>query len=442
MKRHTSLSRAAALLLAFAGPLSVLACEAGTTGQRACNSALDCPEGTWCSLSTRTCVSAPEVVTGEPDAGVDAAPSAGEDAATAVDVVVACAEGKACDDGDPCTHTDKCAGGACKGTAYSCDDGVACTTNVCNGQGGCDYGVAAGQCFIDGACVDAGPDPANACRTCVPALSQADWQDQTGQACDDGDPCTGDGTCQGGACTVGASQCDDGNPCTDDACDPEQGCVNAPNTIPCDDGDACTGPDACSEGACVGGDACLCTCELDTDCESAAVNPCVGGYFCLPGPEGCGTQCALDPSTAVVCDTSTDTECTKSECNPSTAACEPVTLPDGTPCDDGDPLTEDDECTAGECAGTSVCGCAGDADCPDDGDPCNGTFLCSACACVIDPATVVTCPTDGDTACMTSQCAPATGQCALTPVADGTPCDDDDPDTTGDVCTAGTCLGE
>ena len=44
--------------------------------------------------------------------------------------------------------------------------------------------------------------------------------------------------------------------------------------------------------------------------------------------------------------------CHVPRCNTDTSTCEPVPAPDGTLCDDGDPTTCDDACTAGECAGT------------------------------------------------------------------------------------------
>lgn len=45
---------------------------------------------------------------------------------------------RTCDDGDACTHTDRCNGsGGCSGIYYSCNDGNACTSDACNGAGGC-----------------------------------------------------------------------------------------------------------------------------------------------------------------------------------------------------------------------------------------------------------------------------------------------------------------
>jgi len=74
--------------------------------------------------------------------------------------------GTSCNDGDTCTTGDVCnALGACAGTPYSCDDSNPCTTDVCNGSGGC-FNFPGGS----------GP-------------------------CDDGDACTGNDRCKsGGVC--------------------------------------------------------------------------------------------------------------------------------------------------------------------------------------------------------------------------------------------------
>ncbi|MEC7523275.1 MAG: hypothetical protein VYE22_25570 [Myxococcota bacterium] len=97
-----------------------------------------------------------------------------------------------CDDGDLCTHTDRCAAGVCAGTAIDCASD-ACVTRACNGTPTCDEAPMA-----DGtAC----PDDGNACTndrcmggTCAhPARAD-------GTACpDDGNACTTD-RCMGGTC--------------------------------------------------------------------------------------------------------------------------------------------------------------------------------------------------------------------------------------------------
>ena len=88
---------------------------------------------------------------------------------------------------------------------------------------------------------------------------------EDGGPCDDGDLCTGVGTCQGLNCLPGAAlDCDDQNPCTADGCAPDSGCYNLPL-----DGAAC--PDG---GTCLGETCCVPACD-GKDC----------------GPDGCGGAC-------------------------------------------------------------------------------------------------------------------------------------------------------
>ncbi len=94
-------------------------------------------------------------------------------------------------------------------------------------------------------------------------------------------------------------------------------------------------------------------------------------------------------------------------CDPATGACSNPTVEDGTVCDDGVGDTAADTCVAGACAGTSLC-------------------LGVTCAAADQCHTAGTCNV-------------GTGRCTNPRVADGTPCDDGDPGTTGDVCTSGIC---
>ena len=80
-----------------------------------------------------------------------------------------------------CTHGDSCAGGTCSGTAYICDDKLACTTDTCTGSGpppgGCSYSVYQGWCVIGGACHAAGAfNSVDPCQYCDPAYSTSKWR--------------------------------------------------------------------------------------------------------------------------------------------------------------------------------------------------------------------------------------------------------------------------
>jgi pseudomonalisin len=86
------------------------------------------------------------------------------------------------------------------------------------------------------------------------------------------------------------------------------GCVGQPDGTACNDGNACTQKDACLGGLCVGEDPVVC-----------------------PAPPACHLVGTCSPTTGV--------------CSAPTAA------PDATPCNDGNPCTLKDACTAGACAG-------------------------------------------------------------------------------------------
>jgi hypothetical protein len=145
-----------------------------------------------------------------------------------------------------------CGSGLCYGlpVAYgtSCvDDGNPCTTDMCNGLGGCiHFASAAGTicgsglvchgnpsqcdpgCYIGGTFYAAGAaNPANPCQVCDTTASTSDWSSKpSGTACPD-----------------------DGNPCTIDACDGAGSCAHA--TAP--DGTICGSGLVCLNGGCVAG---------------------------------------------------------------------------------------------------------------------------------------------------------------------------------------------
>lgn len=93
-------------------------------------------------------------------------------------------------------------------------------------------------------------------------------------SCDDGDACTTD-SCDGqGQCVNTPVVCNDGVPCTTDAC-AGGSCVFTPVDAACDDGLYCNGAETCSSAGCVTGTPpCLETeiCDEDTDtCEPGVI---------------------------------------------------------------------------------------------------------------------------------------------------------------------------
>jgi hypothetical protein len=304
-----------------------------------------------------------------------------------VDTGPACVEGDPCDDGNPCSVGDACAGGVCVagGERLDCDDASGCTIDVCVPYAGCEHQARPGTC-------------------------------------DDGDPCTLGDACADSVCVAGtvALTCDDLEPCTDDACEPGVGCSHVPAAGSCDDGDPCTDGDACADGACVGGER-SCACASVAQCV-AQPNQCLGPWVC----DSEQSTCVPDAAQAITCPTSAP--CQRATCDPATGACGTAPLNDGVACDDGEPCSVGDHCESGSCVATgNACQCASDADCApyEDGDFCNGTLTCDLGAfpplCVVDEATVVTCPTPTDP-CAVAACDPTNGTCSE---ADVCTCPDD-----------------
>jgi hypothetical protein len=194
--------------------------------------------------------------------------------------------------------------------------------------------------------------------------------------CDDGDACTVDACADGGGCVHPAVDCDDGNACTEDElCDPQSGCLNEPlPEIPCDDGNACTVADSCDgAGACVGDSVEGC-CLEDADCDDARL--CTDDA-CVIAPGDAAGTCVNEEvicETADLCATAACDELT-GECAPADITCTPLdqchdagicdadsgacsnpAKADGTPCDDGDPDTENEECQGGVCTAPAEAG--------------------------------------------------------------------------------------
>jgi hypothetical protein len=154
--------------------------------------------------------------------------------------------------------------------------------------------------------------------------------------CSDGDVCTGDERCVGGACAAGTPlSCQAPGMCQQASCDAIQGCLVADlaDGTACDDGDGSTPFDSCDAGQCLGSE-----CMNDGDCVDNDV--CNGAELCLFGScvEGSALACP------------TPDQCQMASCD-AVSGCASTDLPNGTVCDDGDPATVTDACMAGMCQG-------------------------------------------------------------------------------------------
>jgi hypothetical protein len=156
-------------------------------------------------------------------------------------------EGLSCADPDPCNGAESCRSGVCQSPgSLNCNDNNPCTTDACNIQTGCTHTLVSG------------------CQSCT-----------SNGTCSDGNACNGTETCQGGLCRTGTPlSCSDGNVCTSDACSVQTGCVNTPlpscqscgTSAECDDGDPCNGPETCQGGRCRSGLALAPNCQDGDPC--------------------------------------------------------------------------------------------------------------------------------------------------------------------------------
>jgi hypothetical protein len=99
-------------------------------------------------------------------------------------------DGTPCDPGNECLMEATCTAGVCKGRERTCNDGNACTTDVCNPLDGCGA-VPAPPCPGDGVCQVGVCDPATGC-----GLAKAPDGIFCGpkRGCDEADVCV-DGAC-------------------------------------------------------------------------------------------------------------------------------------------------------------------------------------------------------------------------------------------------------
>ena len=289
--------------------------------------------------------------------------------------------GLLCDDGDPCTVGDFCAGDQCRPGVDLCEcrgDGDCASRedgDLCNGTLYCDLKAAPFRCRMNPSSpitCGAKGDTSCASTVCEPSTGQCiSTAVNNGLACDDLDKCTASSYCLAGQCKAepgGLNYC----PClVDVACELEYG-----------DGDACTGVYYCDNST-------------------------------LP------YACRINAASVITCGTASNSTCMSNTCQPKTGDCALKALVDGKACE-GDGLgCTADACEAGACV-VGSCDCESHADCAaaGDGNVCNGIEYCDMASkkCVVNPVTILVCPSGDDTTCALNACVPATGACLKTPV--------------------------
>lgn len=126
-------------------------------------------------------------------------------------------DGTSCEAHSVCITDAKCLGGRCTGKPITCDDGNACTLNVCNAKTGCEYPPAP-PCPGDGKCQQGSCHPKTGCgfvtapdgTACGPVQCDAAQvciagacvvrDPPDGYVCAEASPCQDEGLCQGNTC--------------------------------------------------------------------------------------------------------------------------------------------------------------------------------------------------------------------------------------------------
>jgi hypothetical protein len=189
-------------------------------------------------------------------------------------------------------YCDPSGGGTCEVNLVA--DDTPCTPDgvFCNGVEVCKQGV----CFSPG---DPCPGPngnSNCAESCNEAAGNCSANDDDGSACTDGLYCTGAETCQSGACVSAGNPCvgpDGDSNCKESCNEAQDNCKgNDTNGSACNDGQYCNGNDTCQNGSCSNhtGD----PCEVQLGC---------GPSDCFSGCDELTNTCSLrlDPGETCSC---------------------------------------------------------------------------------------------------------------------------------------------
>ncbi len=428
-------------------------CKAKEDGDL-CNGTLYCDKTTSaCALNKATIVTCQTVDDG-PCSVSTCAPKTGACAPKHA------ADGKACDDGSPCSADDACKGGACVGTkTCACTEDADCAAqddgDLCNGTLYCNK--KGGSCEVNPATLKVCPtvnDTACAKTQCQPKTGAcALVPTSNGVACDaDGNPCTKNDFCSAGVCKAGATACE---------CYVDDDCAGLAA------GNKCVQAMICDKASfqCKPGKQVVCDTSKDGACSATSCDPMDGvcklalqpvGTLCgesaiCAGAQVCDSNGACVPGAASDCDDAD--ACTKDACD-AKKGCTFAPLDSGA-CDDGSVCSDLDACSKGKCVGTSN-------DCS-DASPCTDDACDPAKGCVHLPSAATSCD-DGDLCsvgdfCLQGLCLPGSKvlgcddgnpctndacdgkQGCVSKAQDGGKCDDDDGCTKLDACAAGSCKG-
>ena len=216
-----------------------------------------------------------------------------------------------------------------------CDDGLFCTTGDACQAGEC-IGGAANTCGLEHTACDE-VQCVEVSQTCT--LTPI----PDGGSCTPTDLCQSNGICSQGQCLGEKKDClfhPVPNECHVAACDPMDGqCKSQTGNegLSCiDSSDLCMTGKTCSAGSCVGGSPMDCS-FLTQGCFEGVCDSTFGQCDSLPIPAGGSCSAAAD-------------DCNTGECDTS-GICQPVAANEGLGCEDGDPCTANEICSAGTCGG-------------------------------------------------------------------------------------------
>ncbi|MCB9558539.1 MAG: hypothetical protein H6707_20650 [Deltaproteobacteria bacterium] len=267
------------------------------------------------------------------DGGTNAYPDLG------IELFPCSTPGIPCNAHNPCAIEPICGDdGLCRPRALqNCDDGLACTEDICLGSGKCQYNAISGQCALPVAqngksevrCFQADQrHPEQPCKICAPEISGTTWSPATGGSCNDGDDCTKDDYCDAGKCkgTYFGDLCADNLSCTENKCDGKGGCL----------------PAKLQQDACLINGTCYAAGDKDADgCGICDPTQSVSGWTAI------SLHCKIDGKCYAPGDKNTD-GCSTCDPTASTSAWTPLAnhcLIDGQCYKDGDKDTS----TCGEC---------------------------------------------------------------------------------------------
>lgn len=247
------------------------------------------------------------------------------------------------DDGDGESDCG-CKHGKCDILAFGCIcdkgwEGEKCEKPHCHDIGDCNHGkcIDVDKCECEDGWADDGAD------RCKKPLCTGKGNCNGHGKCTAPDTCKcdtdwqGDDQCSKQTCVTNSSVlCDDSDPCTDDTCDPQSGCKHADKT--------CPAGEKCVEGSCA------------KICTNSSV--CADEQACRDGT--CSDECQDDAECR------DGDPCTADGCEPVTHKCSHIEQP----C-----AVFDKVCSFGKC----VAPCAGDDECVEDLERCDGVGCQKAC---------------------------------------------------------------